>query len=474
MSSKFFKKGQSLLVLTLAMLAITARVLCYQAEVIDISGDKYFPAVKEAIAKAQGSIYTVMYLVEFSAERANSKANQLVDALIEAKKRGVEVEVVFDQDAGSFKNAKAYTHLKEAGIRVYYDELSRYTHAKCLVIDKKIIIAGSTNWSEAALDRNIEVSFLLESEELAQGILSYLKTIKTGQETDTGSTAVQVSREFLENPDFAPFMVKEQSQRAFDVYLYLIWKGTVPIFYDDIARYLGIYEGWTSEAYRRQIIRTFRQLESKYKLIKFKPRYAKEADVELVNFRDSPQKAGTVSIPEDYFKFGWNKELSLRAKFCYLINLAYTQISQMKPYWSKSVAMIAKEFGGVGQDVIHKGMLELRRRKLLEVKYDELGSKPYDERAPKIYKLLKLYDPKELEAKLKALEEKYGRQDFSLARKYAQIVFEENNPEVIEDIILKTEQYGQKKVKKAFDIVAQKSIDNSKRTYIYAVGIIEK
>ncbi len=29
------------------MLGITAMVFCYQAEVIDISGTKYFPAVKE-------------------------------------------------------------------------------------------------------------------------------------------------------------------------------------------------------------------------------------------------------------------------------------------------------------------------------------------------------------------------------------------------------------------------------------------
>ena len=33
-------------------------------------------------------------------------------------------------------------------------------------------------------------------------------------------------------------------------------------------------------------------------------------------------------------------------------------------------------------------------------------------------------------------------------KKYAEIVFEENNPEVIADIILKTIQYGEEKVKK--------------------------
>ncbi|MDP2938492.1 MAG: hypothetical protein Q8O13_00185 [Candidatus Omnitrophota bacterium] len=91
-----------------------------------------------------------------------------------------------------------------------------------------------------------------------------------------------------------------------------------------------------------------------------------------------------------------------------------------------------------------------------------------------MYKLLKLYDPKELGLKLKTIEDKYGRQAYTKARRYAEIVFEENNPLVIEDIILKTKQYGEKKIKKAFDIVALKNIDNPKRSYGYAVGIIEK
>ena len=118
-------------------------------------------------------------------------------------------------------------------------------------------------------------------------------------------------------------------------------------------------------------------------------------------------------------------------------------------------------------------MGELRKKKLLEVKYDELSGKPYEERRPKMYKILKLYDLKELVLKLKEIENKYGKAAYAKAKKYAEIVFEESNPEVIKDIILKTEKYGGEKVKKAFDIAAQKNIDNPKRSYGYVVGIIE-
>jgi hypothetical protein len=443
----------------------------------------------------------IQFTIESSLAKQDSKPNQLIEALIEAKKRGVDVEVILDQNVDfvkrrhasdwetRIKSTTAYKRLKDGGVKVYYDEPTRYTHAKAVVIDKKIVILGSTNWTEASFDSNIETDVLINSEKLTEEILSYLKTIKIDvridEYLDSIGPSIPISWEFLENPKIASLLVKEQAKRAFDVYLYLLWKydgnpqARLTLFYDDLAKYLGIYEGWPITDYRRQIIKVFRKIEQKYKLIKFEPRYAKEATITLLNYDEGSGVYAITNeqyfeLPEDYFKFGWNREISLRAKFCYLINLAYTDISDIKPFWSKSVNTITKQFGDVSPDVIHKGMNELRRKKLLEVRYEELSGMPYEERRPKMYKLLKLYDPKELEAKLKAIEEKYGKKSYNQARAYAEIVFEENNPEVIEDIILKTKAYGEKKVKQAFDIVAQKNIDNPKRIYSYVVGILEK
>jgi hypothetical protein len=493
------KKYLTIFLIALAMLGITARAYCYKAEVIDISGTKYFPAVKEALSKAEKSINVAMFTIESSLSRQDSKPNRLIDALIEAKKRGVDVEVILDQNVDfvqqrhasdwetKIKSTRVYKRLKDAGIKVYYDEPTRYTHAKCVIIDKKIVILGSTNWTESSFDNNIETSVLIDSKELAEEILSYLKTIKIDEKIDeyleSIGPSLPISWEFMENPGFASLMVKAQDERAFDVYLYLLWKfdgnpqAKLALFYDDIAKYLGIYEGWTITDYRRQIIKVFNKLEQKYKLIKFEPRYAKEATITLLNYGDP---AGVYGIPneqyfelsDDYFELGWSRDLSLRAKFCYLINLAYSDISDIKPFWSKSVITITEQFGGVGQDVINKGMGELRRKKLLEVKYDELSGKRYEERRPKMYKILKLYDPKERELRLKGIEEKYGKETYIKARKYAEIVFEENNPEVIEDIILKTKEYGEKEVKRAFGEVARKNIDNPKRNYLYVTRIL--
>lgn len=53
-------------IIVFVWLGITARAFCYQAEVIDISGTKYFPAVKEALLKAEKSIKLVMFTIESS------------------------------------------------------------------------------------------------------------------------------------------------------------------------------------------------------------------------------------------------------------------------------------------------------------------------------------------------------------------------------------------------------------------------
>jgi len=493
------KRYLSTLIITLTVFGITARAFCYQADVTDISGSKYFSAVNEAIAKAQKSINVVMFTIESSLLRPDSKPNKLINALIDAKNRGVDVEVILDQNVDfvqkkhvgnwetKIKSTRAYKRLKDAGIKVYYDEPARYTHAKAVVIDKKIVILGSTNWTESSFDNNIETSVLIDSPQLAEEILAYLKTIKLDTKVDeyidTIGPSVALSWEFMENPKLASLLVRGQAERAFDVYLYLLWKyngnpqAKLTVFYDDLAKYLGIYEGWTSEDYRRQITKVFRKLDEQYKLIKFEPRYAKEATITLLNYEE-PSKTYEIpeeeyfDLPDDYFNLGWNRELSLRAKFCYLINLAYTDISDIKPYWSKSINTITKQFGGIGQDVINKGMGELRRRNLLEVKYDELSGKLYEQRRPKMYKILKLYDPKERQSRLKAIEDKYGKTEYAKARRYAEIVFEENNPEVIEDIILKTKQYGDREIKRVFDVVKRKSIDNPKRTYVYVTHIM--
>ncbi len=482
------KKFLSLVLLSLVLVFSTGD-FCFgqefEARVRNISGREYFPAVQDALAGAEESIDMVMYVIELPQSKSN-KVQELVNALVEARQRGVEVRVILDQNVDfvnqrhesdwieRVRSYRAYRQLKDAGIEVFYDRLSQYTHAKALVIDKRKVIVGSTNWTQAALDRSVEAAVLIESPDLAQSFRQYFEKIELDKAAaETGQQGLRIPVAFMTSSNLGPEMAKRNDQRGFDVYIYLLRQGaekgtSFNLDHDDLADYLGIAEmGRTG--YRRQIIKSLRKLEREYKLITFEPQFGKESQITLL---ESDEGKDVFWLADEYFDFGWNRELSMRAKFCYFINLLESARSDAPPFWSKSLNRIREEFGGIGRDVISKGMDELQRKRLIETVYDDLTNTPFEKRKPKMYKLATLYDPEALRQELSRLEGEYGKKEFIQAVNYARVVREENNPQVIEDIILKARR-NPLNVKKAFQIIRLKNADNPKKTYGYVVGILE-
>jgi len=86
---------------------------------------------------------------------------------------------------------------------------------------------------------------------------------------------------------------------------------------------------------------------------------------------------------------------------------------------------------------------------------------------------LPLYDPEWLETEWDRLELSYGEKKLNKARGYAKIVFKENDPKVVEEIIMLMDSLGEEQVKRAFAIVEKKSVGNSKRCYAYVKGILK-
>ena len=200
-----------------------------------------------------------MFIIELPQNRNKGKGQQLVDELVQAKKRGVDVEVILDKNVDfvhrrhkskwqeKVRSIRAYKQFKKAGIKVYYDHLSTYTHAKTLVIDKKIVILGSTNWTQGSLQRSIETNVLIESEELAQSILTYLQSIELDRNIDPSinisENSLTLSPQFLQDSRFAPEMMKKHDERVFDTYLFLLntYQGEpITLFYDTVAKHLEI------------------------------------------------------------------------------------------------------------------------------------------------------------------------------------------------------------------------------------------
>ncbi|MGC2200090.1 MAG: phospholipase D-like domain-containing protein [Stellaceae bacterium] len=73
----------------------------------------------------------------------------IVGALIRAKKRGVDVQVIAGRSAPCGR-ASGIEPLAAAGVPVWFDDHVRMAHAKTMVIDGAVTLQGSYNWTRGA------------------------------------------------------------------------------------------------------------------------------------------------------------------------------------------------------------------------------------------------------------------------------------------------------------------------------------
>ena len=76
-------------------------------------------------------------------------------ALIEAEKRGVDVEVILDKSQEQARGTEADL-ISESGIPTYIDSAYRIAHDKVIIIDGSKVVTGSFNFTKSAEDFNAE------------------------------------------------------------------------------------------------------------------------------------------------------------------------------------------------------------------------------------------------------------------------------------------------------------------------------
>ena len=140
-------------------------------DIITIFDRNYFPTVDKLIKNANNTIYVAMFEIKYYKDYPNSLENKLVEDLIDAKNRGVTVYVIADEYSKGEKDV--INLLKENGINAKLDSKNVTTHDKLLIIDGKITVVGSTNWSHYAIEKNHEVSVVIFSKDVAKRFEDY-------------------------------------------------------------------------------------------------------------------------------------------------------------------------------------------------------------------------------------------------------------------------------------------------------------
>lgn len=143
---------------------------------------QYFQVAKKMIQEAKHSVQVMMFEMGYYDQHPNTPSNLLIRDLMDAKKRGVKVEVILEVREGEDRTTKRNRHtgkiLSEGGVEVIYDPFLKTTHAKFMVVDGQFTLLGSANWTYYALTDNNEASVLVRSKEVAQAFLDYFNRVK--------------------------------------------------------------------------------------------------------------------------------------------------------------------------------------------------------------------------------------------------------------------------------------------------------
>ncbi|NWZ18507.1 PLD6 hydrolase, partial [Asarcornis scutulata] len=91
-------------------------------------------------------------------------------------RRGVRVRVVTDAQYMALKGSQIGL-LRHAGIQVRHDQESGYMHHKFAIVDRKMLITGSLNWTTEAIQNNRENILIMEDAEYVQPFLEEFERI---------------------------------------------------------------------------------------------------------------------------------------------------------------------------------------------------------------------------------------------------------------------------------------------------------
>lgn len=90
----------------------------------------------------------------------------ILQALVDAHARGVDVRVILDKSAVSARYTGA-TFVANAGIPVFVDSRPAIAHNKVMIIDGERVLTGSFNFTRSADTRNAENAVFISSPKLA-------------------------------------------------------------------------------------------------------------------------------------------------------------------------------------------------------------------------------------------------------------------------------------------------------------------
>lgn len=181
-------KSTSLCVILFGLIGFPLAFIAYKLSTRNKASPKlhkalFFPEKCTPIGKDEEAIQTLLQTV-LSAKHSIVvcmycfTSLELIDVLIEAHQRGVVVRVITDCEQES-ANGKLVSRLRRAGIQVRMDESSYFMHHKFAVLDEKVLVNGSLNWTLQGLRGNQENVIITNEFELVKAFTEQFESLWT-------------------------------------------------------------------------------------------------------------------------------------------------------------------------------------------------------------------------------------------------------------------------------------------------------
>ncbi len=92
----------------------------------------------------------------------------IINSLIEAKKRNVNVEIILDSSNFSKKKLPLVRELEKEGIKIHKAKVSGIAHNKIMIFDDQKVLTGSFNFTKSADLRNAENILVVQDRRVAK------------------------------------------------------------------------------------------------------------------------------------------------------------------------------------------------------------------------------------------------------------------------------------------------------------------
>lgn len=150
-----------------------------ELDVTPLHPPDYFAKLVDLLNDAKDSVYIAMMDFHFTHHEGEGP-DSLYRVLKKIAARGVKVVCVLESGekhlGEKFERRvdEMVDSLRKAGITVIPDKIGKSTHAKLIVVDGRITIVGSSNWTYWGMLRNNESNVLIRSPKVARYFLRYI------------------------------------------------------------------------------------------------------------------------------------------------------------------------------------------------------------------------------------------------------------------------------------------------------------